>query len=205
MRVVIFLICYHFFPQFLFSQIDSATTAIIESILRKEHSEGKLYYTDKLDSNIILEIKHKIKARKYMLNNTLGEFETIVISKKEKKYIDSILNKTYAYIWSDSLFANSKRIPKDSMWTHIERKNKEFYAQKSFDTSKNEIIKSIGRQVQNANTFQFSPIIYLREKSIFLFYFIRLCGSLCGVYELYFYRLENGKYKKWLLLSGGAF
>lgn len=91
------------------------------------------------------------------------------------------------------------------MWILIERKNKEFYAQKSFDTSKNEIIKPIGRQVQNANTFQFSPIIYLREKSIFLFYFIRLCGSLCGVYELYFYRLENGKYKKWLLLSGGAF
>lgn len=106
MKAAIFLICYQFFPQFLFSQIDSTTNALIESIIRKQQPKGTIYYTDKLDSNLILEIKTKIKDRKYMLSNTLGEFETIVISKKEKRYIDSILYKTYAYIWSDSLFTN---------------------------------------------------------------------------------------------------
>lgn len=91
------------------------------------------------------------------------------------------------------------------MWARIEKQNREFYKKRLTDTTEADRLKLLGNQIENANTFQFSPPIYFRNNSIFIFYFIRLCGSLCGVEELSFYRLENGNYKKWFVLTGGVF
>ena len=147
-----------------------------------------------------------LKRRKFIGGPTSSNtYDTVRLSKKEKKYLDSSLNELYSNFWQDTLFKNSKRIPVDSMGARIEKQNREFYKNKISDTTQAGSINSIRNQVENANTFQFSPLVYFRSKSIFIFFFVRLCGGTCGVDELSFYKLENGVYKKWFLISGGAF
>ena len=79
------------------------------------------------------------------------------------------------------------------------------YESRISDTSKAGREKYIGDQVQNANTFQFAPVIYLRNKNVVLVYMLRLCGTECGVEELSFYKQINGTYERWIVINGKAF
>jgi hypothetical protein len=131
--------------------------------------------------------------------------DTLLLSIKEKKCLVSTINKLKSYYWKDSLFVNSKRIPADRMWAHIKNQNQKVFRSKSKDTTEAGNIEFINELVDSASTFQFSPLIYFRNKSIFIVYILRLCGGECGDDELAIYRLENGIYKKWFILSSYTF
>ena len=189
-----------------FSQVDRKTSVILERILRKDHPQGTLVYTDKLDDYVILNIKESLKKQIFVgkLASKKGR-DTFILSKSELKYIDSILRKLHLVFWKDSIFSNSKRISKDSLWSRIDNQNRKSYENLINATSDSSRNLAKRNWIDNANTFQFSIPIFLRSKSIFFFYYIRLCGSMCGVSDLSVYRIENGVYKKWFLISGGAF
>lgn len=206
MKTLLLLIIYQFVSLHSYCQLDTNSIHTLESILRNEHPNGTLYYTDRLDSGFIKRIRESLKRRKFIGGPTSSNtYATVRLSKKEKKYLDSSLNKFYSNFWQDTLFKNSKRIPVDSMWARIQKQNREFHKNRIRDTTEAALINSIRKEVENANTFQFSPLIYFRNKSIFISFFVRLCGNTCGVDELSFYKLENGIYKKWFLISGGVF
>jgi hypothetical protein len=175
----------------------------METILRKEHPNGTLYYTDKLDSGTISWIKEYLQKKKF-INITRKDNHRIRLSGKEKEYLDSSINKLYSICWKDSLYENSRSIPVDSMWTHIQKKNREF-SKLASDAAVAGKTLSINNRVNFSNTFQFTFPIYFRDRSIFLLYFIRLCGGECGVQELAFYKLENGHYEKWISVNWGEF
>jgi hypothetical protein len=197
------LISFQIISSLAFCQIDSSSIKIVESILRKEHPEGTLYYTDKLDSGLIVRIKGSLQKRKFIGRINSTTYGKIRLSRKEKRYLDSNINKLYSIRWKDSLFENSRMIPNDSMWAHIDRRNREF--SKFARVATTEAINLVNNRVTFCNTFQFSCPIYFRDRSIFIVFFIRLCGNECGVEELAFYRLEEDMYKKWFIVYGGVF
>lgn len=205
MKTPFLIIIFHFVSLHAFCQVDLNTINIIETILRKDHPTGTLFYTDRLDSGLIKRIKESLKRRKFIGQTSPSTYDTIRLSRKEKRHLIVSLNNFYSNIWTDSLFQDSKMIPKDSMWFRITKQNKEFYEQRQKARAKNNLDDYVADMVQNANTFQFSPVIFFRNKSLLVFYYLRLCGGQCGVQEFAFYKLENGEYKKSVIISGGVF
>jgi hypothetical protein len=205
MKVSFLLIILQFASFRSFCQVEVNSVSILETILRKEHPNGTLVYTDRLDSGLVKGLRESLKGRLFIGKTSSTTYDTIQLTRTEKKYLDSSVNGFYSNFWEEALFENSRRIPIDSMWTHIAKRNRESYESRQRDTATKGSINFIRNFVENANTFQFSPPVYFRNKSIFIFFFIRMCGSTCGINELSFYRLENGTYKKWFIISGGAF
>jgi hypothetical protein len=188
-----------------FGQLDSLSKNVLKILLRQQHPTGILYYTDKLEKEVITRIKTAVKNQNYFASHRETENDTIFLSAAEKKFINSEINKWSKVVWDDSLVKKSTRISVDSMWPRIQRKNRETLEAYYKDTSEAGRAQFIDKLVKNSNTFQFSPIIFLRNKSIFLTYIFRGCGGLCGEYSLAFYKLQNGVYKKWILVMGGVF
>lgn len=200
MKALFFFLFLQLITRLAFCQIDSGSLKALEAILREQHSEGILYYTDKLDSATVTWIKGALQKRTLRNIGIVRTHVKIRLSRKEKKYLDSNINALYSFCWKDSLFKYSKRISVDSMWTHIHRKNQEV-SKLAKEANK----YSLNNLVRMSNTFQFSFPVYFRNRAVFLLYFIRMCGGLCGVKELAFYKLEKGGYKKWIFVDGGEF
>jgi hypothetical protein len=203
MKALFFLLFFQFITCLAFCQIDAGSIKILETILRREYPTGTLYYTDKLDSSIVLWIKENLQKRNLVGITRKKIDERIKLTKKEKRYLDSNINTLFSFCWKDSLFENSKRMPNDSMWAHIRRRNRE--ATNLAKEAEAAGRKPIYDRVMSSSTFQFSFPVYFRDRSVFLLYFIRMCGSECGHNELAFYRLINGNYERWLLVNGGEF
>ncbi len=204
MKILILLALFQIHTVPTFSQLDSVSKDLMTSLIRNQQPDGTIYYTDKLDDWCISIIKKSLHKRKLIGIGRPMNVDTLRLSRKEQKYFDSVINKLKFNYWSDSLFPNSKRIPVDSFHSHISQKNREFHQAIARDTSNNSI-NFIGKMVSFSNTFQFSPLIYFRNKSLLLFFVLRMCGGDCGIYELNLYKFEDGIYRKWLLINGGAF
>lgn len=177
----------------------------MESILRKDHPEGVLVYTDRLDDAVISEMKKSLRKRTYIGKTALNKSDTLTLSRSEIKYIDSVVSAFPKLFWTHSLFSHSERISRDSLWPRIDKQFKKSYD--SLVKATTDFGRQIARRewIKNANTFQFATPIFLRNRTIFIFYYMRLCGSLCGVTDLSVYRLENGAYKRWIVISKGVF
>lgn len=89
MRPLLFLAICQFVSFDAFCQTDSISISILETILRKEHPGGTLFYTDKLDGSLIDRIKESVKGRKFIGRTSPTTYATIYLSKAEKKYLDS--------------------------------------------------------------------------------------------------------------------
>lgn len=172
----------------------------MEAIFRNEQPKETLYYTDRIRKDNIKQIKEAFKGTEYSWWIEGHVRDTIRLSKEEKKYLDSYLDKLVSLRWQDSLFENSGRISLDSTWQHQQRRFKE-----CVDTTADGKINIKGDKISHTNVFSFSSPAFIRDRSVFLLYFVRHCYGDCGIEELYFYRKENGVYKKWILVAGGVF
>ena len=201
--IIAFLISIHLLNVSALCQADSASLKVMEAIFRDEQPKGTLYYVDKLNKDFITLFKDKFRNRKIIGIVEYNVFDSMLLSGKEMRLIKSGINKLYSFRWNDSLFLNSKRIPGGSMWAHISKRNKEFSAMAR--TLPKDQLHITNDRVTYANVFTFSYPIWLRNGSMFILFFYRMCGPECGVNELAVYRLENGVYKKWILIYGGVF
>ncbi len=170
-----------------------------------QQPSGTIVYTDQLGEADILSIKDSFKKKYFVGQLQSNKPVKLVLSKAEHRYVDSVITLLPKLYWQNSLFNNSERIPKDSIWARIDKQHKESadrIVNAKSDSSRNQ---AISKWIEASNTFQFSVPIFLRNRSIFFFYFKRLCGSQCGTSDLSVYRLENGVYKKWFLIDGGEY
>jgi hypothetical protein len=200
MKNFILSILLHLICLSAFCQVDTASLKIMEAVFRNEQPKETLYYTDRIRKDNIKQIKEAFKGTEYSWWVEGHVRDTIRLTKKEKKYLDSCLDKLVSLSWQDSLFENAGRIPLDSTWRHQLRRFKE-----CVDTTADGQIKIKGNNISHTNVFSFSYPAFIRDRSVFLLYFVRHCYGDCGVEELYFYRKENGVYKKWILVTGGVF
>lgn len=88
MKTTIFLISFQFIVLFTFCQVDSTSTNILETILRKEQPKGTIYYTDKLDSELISKIKGSLKGRRFIARTSVNTNDTVLLTRSEKKHLD---------------------------------------------------------------------------------------------------------------------
>ena len=191
----------------VFSQLDSSTTKFIYNVLRKEPGSDTITYTDKLMSVTTPLIPTMLQTSKIVGYDVSTQKKTeLSLSKSEKKQLLQDASTMDKIIWDELLFPNSKMIPVDSLWPYISKRQ-------------NEISKIIHAKVDQAGSnrsanidrasycsvFQFSKPIFLRKGTIAIFYFLRICGSECGIEDLSVYKLQDGLYKRWLIVGGGVF
>src|SRR5687768_3751410 len=109
-----------------FLNVDAQPTAadwhFVESKIRRSQPEGVVYYADRLDHFAVDNLCPAIKKTTLVGNRQ----ESIRLTAKEKNYIISALTKTYETALPDSLFANSKRVPREAIVDLVQRTNRRF-------------------------------------------------------------------------------
>lgn len=112
--------------------------------------------------------------------------DSLILSQKEIEFIVGSLVKPT--IWKNNLFPNS-----------IAVQNITEAKQKMYD------LKMLKKDIEGIYFFSFSKPIFIRNNTICLFSIATLCGGSCGGFETYFLRKINGKWSKWMIVSGGDF
>lgn len=207
MKTLIICLTYQILTLSLYGQLDSTSKSFLFDILRQEPGSDTITYTDRIKPISIPSFSKILK------NNKIPAFEIstqkkveFVLTRKEKKYLQKELKLLDEIKWADSIFNPSRMISLDKMWEYISRRRREYSEIYTFKHSQSDT-NYINKQgwVQYCSIFQFSKPIFLRDNSIVIFYFLRLCGNECGVEDFSIYKKQDGQYKQWLRISGGVF
>jgi hypothetical protein len=201
MKPLILIIFLFSITQIVYSQVDSISKINLETIIRSINPKGTIVYTNRVSEGVLS--KHFRYLRRKKINGISSDTKknSISLTKQERAYLLSQLQKCFSSYWKDSLFAKSKLIELDSTSSFSVKKHKEIYELRNskYGDSLRKLYSGLNWE---AAVFSFSDIIYLRNKSIFLNYCMWYDGH-GGAEDLYFYRKVNGVWKKWILVSGG--
>ena len=111
--------------------------------------------------------------------------DSLIITAKEKAYINAEIDKMSQYIWTKDLLPSFTFIPTDTI-------------KKAFSQS-----QSGGwRFFEGKRRYSFGVPIFLRNDSYCLFYYGYGCGGECGEGYFSIYKKVKGKWMHWLNLSG---
>jgi len=188
-----------YLTSYLFGQLDSNSKTFIFNIIKLQPGSDTITYTDRIKPIVIPSLGKILLKDRIPCYDITGHTKTeFVPSALEMSQIQHAAKYITKIRWDDSLFSNSREISVDSMWSYISNRQKEL----SFSSNTSDNINNI---VSYCSVFQFSKPIFLRNKTIVIFYFMRLCGSSCGEENLSIYRLQNGKYQRWLTIQGADF
>jgi hypothetical protein len=125
----------------------------------------------------------------------------ITLTRQEKKYISQQLDKFCKSYWKENLFPGSRLISEENLWPYFKNVYQE-YSENLSNPNNSAIDKSnLLKNYQQPGVFEFSAPIFLRNNSLCLIYLRSLCGNPCGYGELSIYRLENGNWNKWIVVS----
>ena len=195
MRCLLLNITFQAIALSAFPQLDSANKSFVYTILRREPGSDSIRYTDQIKAVTDFSFTENFKNSSIIGYDFSKKSKVnIKLSKKENAQLRKELRNFYGVRWRDSLFTNSRMIPADSMWSTISKGIRFAFA-----------VNPNADYMSYSTVFQFSKPIFLRNRSIAIFYFLRLCSSQCGVEDFSVYKLDNGEYKRWLILSGRAF
>jgi hypothetical protein len=173
----------------------------VEKLIREQQPEGKIIYTDKLNSNEIFKIKLRLKSETIQSIGKDTRQNSVVLSRLERKEIARQFDLLCSPFWSDNLFNDSKLVPIENLWPYFKTVYQEYSESLSNPNSSETDRSNLVKNYQRPSVFQFSPPIYLKDKTICLIYVRSLCGNPCGVGELAFYKKENGQWNKWVVVS----
>ena len=202
MKSVCLLSFFIFCINSLYSQVDSISKANLENIVRSINTKGTIVYTDRIDPGVLKrQIKSLYKTKITGISSDTDS-NSITLTKKERIYLLNELKKCTRPYWKDSVFKKSKRIKLDSAAMFTANKQKEVFSFINNPKATDSLKKIDYGFYWECAVFEFSDIIYLRNRSIFLNFCMWYDGH-GGAVDLYFYKLKNGIWKKWILVSGG--
>jgi hypothetical protein len=169
---------------------------IVEQVIRDKQDTAKVYYEDsvaRLVRGVSVYQRQLLKKRKYSSYNVYNlNGNKIVLTRREKGYINKELLKMRSEVWPVNLFANSVRVPSDSAWQYIRQLARQNFAG--------------GRQSRYQQLWSFSRPIYLRNNTICLFSWTYICHSSCGEQEILFYKKNAaGRWERYVFLDGRVF
>ncbi|AXY77969.1 hypothetical protein D3H65_30000 [Paraflavitalea soli] len=202
MKAVINCLVLLFFSHQLVAQPDSADRQFIHSQIRKYQRHGTIYYADRpLEGVLKLHVKELSKP---VIKSIIGFHSTdsIVLTAAERRFLIRQLKRSLTTALNDNLFPISKRIAVDDISAFVSARNR-----KIIDS-----LRAMGAAARDSffisnsihEAFFFTMPIYIRDRSIFLHFFMwnTISG---GAVNLSFYRKENDKWVKWIEVSGGDF
>lgn len=181
---------------------------ILFELIQNEYKNDQIVYTDKLEVNSIYKIGFHLNRDTIVGYEPNGNIVRLPLSEIDKDILRSKLKKLKKFFWEANLFENSTMIRVDSTWAFIAQRNKEVRDIYLSAVNRNDTAitkQSVNLRVKHCSILQFAPLIFLQDREICIFYLLRLCGPDCGVEELAIYKLDQGRYQKWLTIAGGAF
>lgn len=183
------------------AQIDSEYIHLIHKRIRKIQPSGTIYYANHPDYGPIEYTLNYFNSRKFKSRLKDAGDSILTLTQKEQQYLISELKKAPKVSFPDSLFENSKCIIADSLVMHVERLNKQ--SQHSLPSIDDTIQTSIESEFKTRYwAFFFSNPIYIRNKSIFLTYFMFYDRS-SGSQLLVFYKKHQDRWIPWIIAGSG--
>jgi hypothetical protein len=175
-----------------FAQTDTSYLNYIYERIRDGQQKGTIHYASNLKPFEIKEWKDKLN-KKYVIGLAWpGDYDTLILTRQERKYIQKQLNASLNSSWPHQLFPNSKVVSADSIDNYIRKVNRIV------------VDSTTVRIARIFWSFHFSKPIYLRNKSLLIFYLKRFAvGS--GEEDVDVYRREGNSWKRWMLIDGAAF
>jgi hypothetical protein len=186
----------------LYSQTDSNSQKILTELVRNIQPESMIYYTERVDNNILY--KHFDALLKgTIIGTTIRTRDRMLsLSKSEIKYLISQLKRSAKSSWPEFIFTNSRRIQLDSIPNFMEEKRNELADLRKYPYKLDSLRKAGKSYFDFFRFFEFSDVVYLRNKSFFVNYLMWFNGN-GGHEELAFYKWESEKWVKWIVAAGG--
>jgi hypothetical protein len=174
------------------------TSFLLFLVIHKYQIKGTIHYASHCRDRV-LSREMKELSQEVIVNELRSD--SIRLSAKERRYLLRQLKKPENIELPDNLFPDSKRVEPDSLEEFVVRQNQRI--RDSLMASGNPKARD---EYYSGKTlylpFYFTRPIYLRNRSIILFHFMwRFRNG--GSHDLSFYRKENGKWKRWISISGG--
>ena len=167
-----------FIFQVLYGQSNTDFKQIIEDAIRKRQDTGDVIY---IDTALFFDpvIKNIFKKRSIWTVVNDSKRAKIILSKRERQSIVGQSKNNEYLIWPDSLFNRGRRVSYfDSIY-----------------------ITRGGYQIKY---FAFSRPIFIKDNTVSLFEFVYMYGSSAGYKEIWFYRKGNKYWKRWVIITLGA-
>ena len=110
----------------------------------------------------------------------------LVLSKKERKFVDRKIEELRKQSLPDRLLPNARRISQDTIDYYLADRGYGWY-------------KLYEKKIHGY--YSLTKPIFLRKNTICIFTYGYSCGYLCGNGGTSVYRLEKGEWKEWIFLS----
>ena len=191
-----------FYVTATYGQVSQDDTTILLKAFRNVTIQRQIVYVDTVNKNSSVPEGLEEIFQKGTVTD-LRQVNSIILTKKEQNYLLSQLRQQV--VWSANLFPNSKRIDTDSIWTFLRQMN----AQRALSL-KHAVLQKDTVTIKNLRydypyVFTFTKPIYIRDNTVCLITFFAMCGRDCGQKETSFYKKENNKWIKWVIVSAGDF
>jgi hypothetical protein len=181
-----------------FAQTDTSYLNYIYERIRDGQSKDTIHYAANLKPFEIKDWAHKLNKKHVIGLAWPDDYDTLSLTRKERKYIQKQLKASLDSSWPDKLFPDSKVVPADSIDKYVRKLNLVVIdSTKSIQSSRERIARLFW-------AFHFSKPIYLRNKSLLIFYLKRF-ASAGGEENVKVYRREGNSWKRWMLIDGTAF
>jgi hypothetical protein len=199
----ILIIAFFILTAFTFGQVPPNDTIVIKDIFWRTTYNEPIVYTDKVENGVWDKLKKDLEKKNIIGSTSSNQNDSLKLTDKEQEYLIAQIEKNKAFIWPDGLFKNSKRIELDSMWSFLKKERARYSelrnkAAKSKDTL---MINQLKNKLPWVYTF--TKPIYLRDNTICVLYFRKLCGQVEGSQDACICKKKNGKWEGWIFLSGG--
>ena len=164
-----------------FTQEDTTTLTFLNNVIIRKNDTSSIYYTDKVNAGMYDYMMKKSLVKRTIKDIGNATNDKLILTSEEVTYLKQHLITAKDKIWSDNLFINSSRISVDST-------------------------NSFLIQNRNRDLYLFSQPIFIRNKTIALFYEVHLCcGDIYGSVDLSFYKKNRDVWQRWIRVDGGAF
>ena len=183
----------------LFAQTNNSDTTILKLFVINNRLQNQIVYADK---SLGWDKLKELVNEKEITWKGEKQSKTIRLTKKERNYILGQIEENKNLVWGDNLFANSKRIPADSMLRYLKNE---------LDVRNDSINKAIARKdyatIDKLNklrpwAFGFSKPIYFRDNKYCLLFQTALCGrGDCGFENINVLINEDGEWRLFIFTN----
>ncbi|PWT96100.1 MAG: hypothetical protein C5B52_16460 [Bacteroidetes bacterium] len=184
-----------------FSQYDTAALRILNTEIRKVQRDGIVFYTNSVNKNI-LDIETLTRKDLNGLLIRQKDFADIQFSSAEFDTLKKGLNKATTPYWTDHVLPDSKMIPLDSFTRHLHERRLELDSLMKIPGMRDSMNKSPNRYINYTLAFQFSDVVFLRNKNLYVVFLMWYNGSGGSNMLMLRKKLENGWSKPTYIRAG---
>ncbi len=183
----------------LLSQVPESDAAFIEKILREKKPDGSIVYTNHIGETDAQRILIKLKSEYFQSSDT--KVNPVTITKQERKILENQIKTLTKPYWNANLFKESNVIEEENVMNYF-RSVYNHYSETLSDPNNSQIDKSnLLKESPEPYVFEFTPPLYLKDKTVCMIFIKTLCGSNCGGSEMRFYKKVSNNWEQLAVVS----